>query len=230
MKATLLHTIIKNGLCFSLLLVDMIAANFAYAQSFAETSATNKKLTQSFVSRALPSTQVCAATERKVYARQRVALQFGQRHSERFSVSTGDNQILLANKSLKNVSIHADNSDSSLPNRQSLGHTEQSKSKNNQQSSTKNSAQTEQAKLDKGLIEAQIDDVLSSAEFLALENSAEFAVTDSSVESQHPTGAVEQQSEDDPEQLLNQLDASDLMDYVADDDLWKEQLTIEDQP
>ena len=88
--------------------------------------------------------------------------------------------------------------------------------------------QTEQQALDQGLIEAQINDVLSSAEFLAIERSVESdKVGDKSTK---PDPLNKSQLSSAPEELLNQLDASDLMDYVAEDDLWKEQLTIEDEP
>jgi hypothetical protein len=88
--------------------------------------------------------------------------------------------------------------------------------------------QDEQKALDQGLIEAQIDDVLSSAEFLAIERAVELdKAGDKSIK---PDSLNKTQLSSAPEELLNQLDASDLMDYVAEDDLWKEQLTIEDEP
>ncbi|MCJ8269738.1 MAG: hypothetical protein MJK04_10095 [Psychrosphaera sp.] len=88
--------------------------------------------------------------------------------------------------------------------------------------------QTEQQALDQALIEAQINDVLSSAEFLAIERSVESDKAGD--KSTKPILLDKSQLSSAPEELLNQLDASDLMDYVAEDDLWKEQLTIEDEP
>jgi hypothetical protein len=86
----------------------------------------------------------------------------------------------------------------------------------------------EQSKLDQGLIEAQINDVFSSSEFLKLQQSAEFSEV---IEAPKlPSEKTDNDQLNEPEALLNQLDESDLMDYVAEDDLWKEQLTIEDEP
>jgi len=125
-------------------------------------------------------------------------------------------------KNTKSTKNERDIVDSPLPKTHALGHTERQTKTDVQQNQQADS--TDDA--NKGLIDAQIDDVLSSTEFLALEQSEEFAP---------PLSAKEQALMDasmssDPEFLLNQLDASDLMDYVADDDLWKEQLTIEDEP
>ena len=80
---------------------------------------------------------------------------------------------------------------------------------------------------DQKSIDAQIDRVLGSEEFIRLENEA--AVDPSKERRKTGREKAEQQAEQ-PETLLNQLDGSDLMDYVAEDDLWKEQLTIENEP
>lgn len=129
--------------------------------------------------------------------------------------------------------------DSSLPSTPAIWHTERAgeadEQRNNETQLSKNSNKisqlsnksneaTEVSAADKGLIDAQINDVLSSAEFIALEQSAEFSTGDKQSEQRNKGDTS------DPEFLLNQLDESDLMDYVAEDDLWKEQLTIEDEP
>ncbi len=80
-----------------------------------------------------------------------------------------------------------------------------------------------QRKLDQGTIDAQIEDVLGSQEFIELEKSEVFS------KSRNNTNK-NKKKESEPEATLLQLDQSDLMDYVAEDDFWKEQLTIEDEP
>lgn len=136
-------------------------------------------------------------------------------------------KALTSQQNKKNSQTNENKGNSSLPKSRLVGHTEPPKSQRNQQS-----VDNEQAELDKGLIDAQIDDVLSSAEFLALESSALFSPLDDKDGNNKSTkkGKKNKRNSDDPEFLLNQLDASDLMDYVAEDDLWKEQLTIEDKP
>lgn len=126
-----------------------------------------------------------------------------------------------------------------MDNSHGVGHTKRRNNKDKKQpTATVPSVLTESEDVtekshDQGLIEAQIYDVLSSAEFLALEASAEFAVPLSTTQSKQQlidNALMDINLGNDPEQLLNQLDESDLMDYVADDDLWKEQLTLEDEP
>jgi hypothetical protein len=78
------------------------------------------------------------------------------------------------------------------------------------------------------LIDAQIDDVFDSAEFLQM--AQDEALDQPLYDSKTDEAVNAKASSDEPEDLLNELDGSDLMDYVAEDDLWKEQLTIEDEP
>lgn len=147
------------------------------------------------------------------------------------------NKAPIADKIKKNKQTDNNKGNSTLPKSRSVGHTERPKNGNDQQIKP---VTNEQAKLDKGLIDAQIDDVLSSAEFLALENSTLFSSSADEKTARkkrstkkkeiNKSGQKDGHSSDDPEFLLNLLDESDLMDYVAEDDLWKEQLTIEDQP
>ena len=91
-------------------------------------------------------------------------------------------------------------------------------------------ARTKPAELDQVLIDAQLEDVCSSAEFLEMEKSAEFAAPRDSAKKQDPAEEPQNVHSTEPELLLKHLDDSNLMDYVAEDDLWKEQLTIEDEP
>ena len=159
--------------------------------------------------------------------------------------STGVNsqikgKALTLKREQNNSLSKSDNRTQALANSRGVGHTkprdneDKKQSINNSPSTTVPMVVSEsenliEKSLDQGLIEAQIDDVLSSAEFLALEASVKFT------QSQPNQPSAEKALMDanfgtDPELLLNQLDASDLMDYVAEDDLWKEQLTIEDEP
>lgn len=84
----------------------------------------------------------------------------------------------------------------------------------------------EKAKLTQGLIDAQINDVLGSEEFIELEQSDVFAKPTG----KKPAANDKKTKGTDSEATLLLLDQSNLMDYVAEDDFWKEQLTIEDEP
>lgn len=81
---------------------------------------------------------------------------------------------------------------------------------------------------EQGLINAQIDDVFDSAEFLQMAQDEQLQPPLHGEQVEEMVNGKSLTNE--PEDLLNELDGSDLMDYVAEDDLWKEQLTIEDEP
>jgi hypothetical protein len=88
-------------------------------------------------------------------------------------------------------------------------------------------AEQYQQKQELGLIDEQINDVLDTDEFIQLQRSEVFLPSQKQQASSKDT---ENGSESEPEATLLLLDQSDLMDYVAEDDFWQEQLTIEDEP
>lgn len=86
-------------------------------------------------------------------------------------------------------------------------------------------AEQYQQKQELGLIDEQINDVLDTDEFIQLQRSEAFLPSQ-----KQQASSKDANNESEPEATLLLLDQSDLMDYVAEDDFWQEQLTIEDEP